>query len=131
MGESTVPLILRLQVLTNSGTTLARSYHWVLLSQHLTMSLTQKLRTVVTRRCCFIEFSRLLQTFNTREYIARATMHLLGDVRSEFFTGRIQTNPALCLLNFLILGDDLVCIIALKLSLILFMNSERFSKIQG
>lgn len=71
-------------------------------------------------------FSRLSQTFNAREYIAR--IHLLDDARSEFFTGRIQINLGLCLLNFLILRDDLVCIIALKLSLILFMNSERFSK---
>ena len=74
MGESTVPLflnaILRPQVLTNSGR--ARGYHWILLSQHLTISLTQKLRAVVTRRCCFIEFSRLSQTFNTREYTASA-----------------------------------------------------------
>jgi len=77
-------------------------------------------------------FHRVLETFTDfqhsrvhcpRAYICSATSS------QNLFTGRIQINPALCLLNFLILGDDLVCIIALKLSLILFMNSERFSKI--
>lgn len=94
----------------------ARKYRCFLLSQHLPQGLMQKLRAVITRQCCFREFSRLSQTFNTREYIAR--IHP-DDAGSGFFTGRILINLVLCLFNFLILRDDLVCIIALKLSPIL------------
>lgn len=79
-----------------------------------------------------VSFHRVLETFtdflHLRVHCPCVVSHLLGDGRSQLFTSRFQINPARCWLNFLILGDDLVCIIALKLSLILFMNSERFSK---
>lgn len=81
---------------------------------------TQRLnyRTVNTRRCCFRVFSRLLRTFITWKNLKYRTIRIL-----------LRLHECLIIKQNLIYSrpdpwDDFVCIIALKLSPILFMNSE-------